>query len=281
MSSILDALKKLEEEKAREAAPPDAALDERTAAEDLFGRRRKRREFSGDLGRHSGVPISIAVSAVLVTAALTTVFFATRTAPREHIMPRQDVAWAPVGMQAVGTASNPVEEGVRSSLFVPTPTPEPPRAEPAPDEGFVPETSSFSSRPSTPDKPESVDFPVYVREVPEPTPPPQKEFPQAPAGTYPPVDKDPSAHQVRDVVTDPTVLPILTPSEQERLGLPRLKVNFVSQASSTRPHPYALINYNKVYLGEPVPNTNARIIGVSVQGVGIDVDGRRYFVPAR
>lgn len=280
MSSILDALKKLEEEKAREAAPPDAALDERTAAEDLFGRRRKRREFSVDLGRHSGVPISIAVSAVLVTAALTTVFFATRTAPREHAAPRQDVAWAPGGMQAAGTASDPVEEGVRSSSSVPTPTPETPRAEPAPGERFVPDTSLPSSRPSTPEKPESVDFPVYVREVPEP-PPPRREIPQVPAVSYPPVTEDPLLHEVRDVVSDPAVLPILTPSEQERLGLPRLKVNFVSQASSTRPHPYALINYNKVYLGEPVPNTNARIIGVSVQGVGIDVDGRRYFVPAR
>jgi hypothetical protein len=74
-------------------------------------------------------------------------------------------------------------------------------------------------------------------------------------------------------------LPMLSESERLRLGLPKLKINLVGLPSKRQPHPSALINLNKVYVGEIIPNTDAKLIGVDLHGIAIQVNGRDYFLP--
>ncbi|MBX7259701.1 MAG: hypothetical protein K1Y02_25320, partial [Candidatus Hydrogenedentes bacterium] len=76
-----------------------------------------------------------------------------------------------------------------------------------------------------------------------------------------------------------SALPTLSESERLRLDLPKLKINMVGLSTKRQPHPSALINLNKVYVGENIPNTDARLIAVELRGVGIEINGRRYFLP--
>ncbi len=76
-----------------------------------------------------------------------------------------------------------------------------------------------------------------------------------------------------------SALPTLSESERLRLDLPKLNINIVGLPTKRQPHPSALINLNKVYVGENIPNTDARLIAVELRGVGIEVSGRRYFLP--
>lgn len=76
-------------------------------------------------------------------------------------------------------------------------------------------------------------------------------------------------------------LPILTPSEETRLGLPTITINTVAAPNERQPRPAALINYTLVYLGETIPGTNARLFAVDVLGIGLEVNGTKYFLPKR
>lgn len=103
--------------------------------------------------------------------------------------------------------------------------------------------------------------------APEPEQPPLPEvFPDIPAGAAP---------GVRGSVAN---LPELSDAERMRLGLPLLKVNFVTTSGRNRSQPSALINYQKVFVGETIPGTRAILVGVDPRGIGIEVDGKRYFV---
>ncbi len=292
MSSILDALKKLEEEKAREkAAAVEPPLDEELAAAELTGRGRVRSTRFFRLDANIAVPLVLSVSLLLAVSSVAVVYFVFR-AQQLH---------SPVSLETM-TASTSIQPS--AAPFMPIPAAEMPAHSAAstgdknqdnvlgsPPESVslgtmsVADTSKNTSLrgsprahdgvPWEPLKREEREEIVYVKADPPPAklPTRQQEQTVVPQRPDPPVSKE--------TISDPTVLPILTPSEQARLGLPRLRVNFVSRNSSRSPQPYALINYNKVYVGEMIPETNAMLIGVSVQGVGIDVGGQKYFVPAR
>lgn len=288
MSSILDALKKLEEEKARENDPTDLPLDEVIAAQEILGKRHKGgRGFDG-WGSRLVVPISLGTSFLLVCLSLVVVYVSVKNHSQASPFPVENVQANVKQAPVEQNTGQSVPEKTSTVLVAQTPvepqrpiqnSPPPATASkvevPTPDPVAPPNTSPSSEPPQ-----QTTDAVVYVRSEPVQVPkvPPTRREP-------PPVSKEPpretSVVEEASVVTDPTLLPILTPSDQERLGLPRLKVNFVSQASSQRPQPYALINYKKVYAGETIPSTNARLIAVSVQGVGIEIGGQKFFVPAR
>jgi len=42
-----------------------------------------------------------------------------------------------------------------------------------------------------------------------------------------------------------------------------------------------MINFNIVYVGDEIQGTSAKLIGVDVKGIGIEIDGSRYFVSQR
>ncbi|HOE67429.1 MAG TPA: hypothetical protein PLO62_12970 [Candidatus Hydrogenedentes bacterium] len=76
-------------------------------------------------------------------------------------------------------------------------------------------------------------------------------------------------------------LPMLSPSEMSRLGLPKLTINMIGTPSESRPRASAMINFNIVYVGDEIQGTSAKLIGVDVKGIGIEIDGSRYFVSQR
>ena len=278
----------MEEEKARENDPTDLPIDEVIAAQELLGKRHKGGRDFDVWGSKLVVPISLGTSFLLVCLSLVVVYISVKNQSQGSNFSVENI---PANTRQATVEQNPGQNVAEKTSTVlvaqepvepqrPTENPSPPSAiskvEAPPPDLVAPSSSSPSSEPSQ----QSTDAVVYVRSesVHVPKVPPIRREP-------PPVSKDPlrqtSLVEETNVVIDPTLLPVLTPSEQERLGLPRLKVNFVSQASSQRPQPYALINYKKVYAGETIPSTNARLIAVSVQGVGIEIGGQKFFVPAR
>jgi hypothetical protein len=76
-------------------------------------------------------------------------------------------------------------------------------------------------------------------------------------------------------------LPILSESVRVRLGLPALKINIVGIPNNRNPRASALINMQKVFQGETIPGTSARLMAVDLRGVVLDVNGQRYFLPRR
>jgi hypothetical protein len=140
------------------------------------------------------------------------------------------------------------------------PTPRLQVASAAPPEHVEP-TSSETSRPSAPTYPDTTPLP-------EPVPP-------QPART----EDTTLPKAVSPGEVDILSLPELTDSARRRLRLPEITVNVVGRPSKYRPQPSAMINFNRVVLNEFIPGTDARLIGVSVHGIGIQVGQERYFVP--
>ncbi|HRI88333.1 MAG TPA: hypothetical protein PK869_08710, partial [Candidatus Hydrogenedentes bacterium] len=125
-------------------------------------------------------------------------------------------------------------------------------------------------------KPEPVERPIPVEEEQQPAVP-LPELPIAP--DVPVVAKTTTMAEKGNVDFDR--LPILTETDRVRLGLPQLKINIVGIPNSRNPRASALINMQKVYVGENIPSTQARLIDVDLRGVAIDVGGNRYFVSRR
>jgi len=102
------------------------------------------------------------------------------------------------------------------------------------------------------------------------------------AAASPPADSGesrPGSRRGIEEEVDILSLPELTVSDKARLGLPDITVNVVGRPSRYRPQPSAMINFNRVLLNDYIPGTDARLIGVSVHGIGIEIGGARYFVP--
>ncbi len=81
-------------------------------------------------------------------------------------------------------------------------------------------------------------------------------------------------------VVDVNSLPRLTPSDRSRLGLSEFRLNVLREASATQPEALAIINLKKVYVGEMVPGTKARLIAVQSRAIAIEMDdtGERFKV---
>lgn len=68
-------------------------------------------------------------------------------------------------------------------------------------------------------------------------------------------------------------LPRLTLADQERYGLGELRLNVLREAGPGNPDPVAIINLKKVYLGEQIPGTRARLVGISSRAIAIEIEG--------
>ncbi|MBI2434635.1 MAG: hypothetical protein HYV26_17400 [Candidatus Hydrogenedentes bacterium] len=80
---------------------------------------------------------------------------------------------------------------------------------------------------------------------------------------------------------DVKMLPPLRQSDRAKYGLDTVKVNMLRGVSETRPYGQAIINLDKVMIGEEIPNTRARLIAIDeALGIGIEiVDTReRFFI---
>jgi hypothetical protein len=170
---------------------------------------------------------------------------------------------APVPLQPVSsdpTLSEPaiVPEPVEAVM----PSPEPVAwVEPEPVRNVVPVVLEPAPLPDVAPEPELAKTGIPAEPAPETEIPPAPDYSDAPIGEV-----------------DLRTLPMLSESERIRLGLPPLKINIVGLPTKRQPRPSALINFEKVYLGEYIKNTNARLIAVELHGVGIEVAGHRYLM---
>ena len=89
--------------------------------------------------------------------------------------------------------------------------------------------------------------------------------------TIPP--PQPRAQRTTEVDVD--ALPRLSANDRGRLGLDNLRLNVLREADSEQPEGMAIINLKKVYIGEMIPGTRARLIGVQSTGIGIEMEDSR------
>ncbi len=67
-------------------------------------------------------------------------------------------------------------------------------------------------------------------------------------------------------------LPRLSTQDRENLGLDNLQLNVLRPADKNQPDALAIINLKKVYVGEMIPGTPARLIGVEAGAIGVEID---------
>ncbi|NUM55500.1 MAG: hypothetical protein HUU46_17770 [Candidatus Hydrogenedentes bacterium] len=263
MSSILDALRKLEQEKAvREQAAPTTPLQELTLEPELeLGRERAGASSIVRMGFLVVVGVAVlgGIGAGLFAGAS---IFLRREAPVGQV-----AAKAPVEAAAVTTTVKPVDVA--------------PVADDAEPEKQVPVkvASAAVPKPTPTKKADVAPKPAAPAPAPAKPAPPVQPAQTTVAATVTPSNAEGTAKA--DIETDVEKLPILSESVRVRLGLPALKINIVGIPNNRNPRASALINMQKVYVGENIPGTSARLMDVSLRGVALDINGQRYFLSRR
>ncbi len=347
MSSILDALNKVEEDRnARDASDsdPDAPFAPETAAEALFNPPKKRRR-SVRRSRFNGKALAYAAGGLIVIALIVglsagvaslvgranpstpAVAVAAKPADKAPVQavgkethtvpaPEANTSPAPPDAQVSQSAGKPQESvpvppaeaqskpAATMETKVPEPEPVKPVAEssvpPAPElakavaEAPVPpvlkpvKTVAEKPAPKPPAEPVKLAkaAPVPAEEPTTPLPTPEAiarvraEVPESkPQAVVPmrgsPVSLAPgrAAEKRAPFLEDVNALPRLGQAERERLGLGEMRLNVLREASSSQPEGLAIINLKKVYVGEMIPGTNARLIAVQTRAIAIEIEG--------
>lgn len=342
MSSILDALKKLEEEKAAKQASAALTPAEEEAVEsaDLIeGLRHSPSQPAEGIhlspklllgGGFALVVVLIGVSAMVslavvrsntassgasqqvasapapasaartdATAAVTNSPAETPASPPETSPAPVDTSVEPETAPSPAVAEAPTPPATAVAEATPEPEPEP---SPAPEASEAPAPASAEqavqvaavAAPTPDPAPVSSPTPAPTPEaapVAAPTPEASVEVAApaaAPAEAAPmpstaPEESATVPEEAPVARTDPgpvnlRELPLLRNSERVQYGLEDLRLNMIREATPQRPEAMAIINLNKVYVGEMVPATGARLIAVERHGVGIEVGGKRFYV---
>ena len=82
-----------------------------------------------------------------------------------------------------------------------------------------------------------------------------------------------AAEKQAPMLEDISKLPRLGQTERERLGLTELRLNVLREASASQPEGLAIINLKKVFVGEMIPGTNARLIAVQTRAIAVEIEG--------
>jgi len=337
MSSILDALKKVEQEKAAKAAEAETYVPfTPESAAELFNQPTRH----GDAPSKSPVMLLAAVAGLVVIGVLASVVvsmtllrsqgqatIAQAPVQQSPVVAAPVTAPAPAPQAVVPTPAPqptrqpaPVEQPVQVApappVVVPAPAPAPVAQQPAPVAATPAPTPVPAPAPTPAPAPAPVQVamaiptPAPVAETPAPTPPPAT--PSAPAAfqaptpapvmnTPPPPAPEPRVATPRPAAVpvpkpkpisasaatreapkdvDVTTLPVLTPGDFSRYGLDGLALNMLRAPSADRPTGMAIINLNKVYPGELIPGSRARLVGVARTGIGVEIEGsgEQYFI---
>jgi hypothetical protein len=101
---------------------------------------------------------------------------------------------------------------------------------------------------------------------------------------YEPYVPKPAASEAREsapLPADIRTLPMLTRSERSQYRLEGLTINMLNEASATRPLGNALINLEKIFIGETLPGSNATLVDVKSHGIAIEIMStrQRYYLP--
>ena len=314
MSSILDALNKLEEEKkeaVRTAA--ESAIDPRIAARELVGRtsgRARHGQLSPVLWGLAGVGI---FSLVVVSAAVGVYLLirpsleSTSAAAIAPASPTVSVASANATPPVSGDPSASTEPTTAPAPSAPT-SPAESAAAPAPSAPAPVKTVESGPKESPAERVAPAPKPIevasnalpalpWVEQAATSTPPEESaaartetappasvaSVPLAPALPQLPVASAPAPTSVPATAmpSDISKLPMLRDSDKPRLGFEDVKINMVQPKSDSRPFARAIINLKPVVIGERISDTRTTLIGVEINGIAVEVNGsrERYFVP--
>lgn len=315
MSSILDALKKVEQEKAEANGAEEKPFSHETAEQDLLGDRPTR---AGTLSRLSPVFIAVAgivLVGVVVAVSVSVAILLTRPAASPTQVAQQTLA--PAIQPAVPLVSHPAPQPQPTASPTEPVTPPAPTPQPAPQvvvAAVPPPAPQSPAPPAAPPAPAPVttlspQTPQQPLEVPaiakseEPLPettgvrtkvakrtekpkPGVMRLGEAPVQSVPPEgasepSAEPKATPARaPIPVDLLTLPVLKESDKERLGLGDIRINMVRPANRAHPYASAIINLQPVHIGEHIPDTAAVLIGVDTRAVAIEIrsSGERFHI---
>ncbi len=306
MSTILDALRKVEREKKAARRQHAAPVDDATAARELVGGygRKATVELSP---KHLMAGIAIAGCVIIGVSVGLSQWFASRPAataalqatavPPNLPMPEPQRAEAAVTEAAslpvaadppspppvpVVTAAVSPEVRVPAPKPAPTPPPVPAPAAPAPPPATAADDMAAQTVPA-----------VVVEELPDtPAPPVPSEqqwpLPEEPVNvarvapapvTVPPAEPA-RAERVPYDASQRSSLPLMNETDRRRFGLSGTKINMVRPVTDANPYASVIINLVPVQIGEVIPNSTVRVIAVDMDGIVVEAvaGGERYFM---
>ena len=168
---------------------------------------------------------------------------------------------------ATATLAGPTERPTPTDTPAPTRTPAPTPVEPAPTTPEVHAPVQVAMSEPEPEPAPATPTPAAV-----PVPTPVSEPVQAAAEEVP----RSSGPLPRDIAT----LPPLRASDEVRYGLENMNINGIREPNASRPYGVAYINMDRVYINEVIPGTRARLIGLDLRGIAIEIvgTGERFFI---
>ncbi len=343
MSSILEALKKLEADKAAKNAaeggvrvfePQSAKME--LLADSPDDTPRDGRRFSA---LWIGVGVLVVLLFTVVSSVVSILVIRSMTAvPAVAVTPKIENPAAPAPEPKMETASVPkapekavtpaVEPVPPPAPVVEAPAPAPAKPEketaPTPKPEAVPketveektpdpvvlpplpekvpavtkpvekkEEREAAPKPKAPKKTENLepatepDAPIETAKAPEATDPPatsRRENPRFPISKAPsigtPMANPAKATPDANAPVNLDTLPVLRGGDLGRYGLENMHINVLREAGPDRPYAVAIINLASVYVGDMVPGTQAKLIGVRRNGIGIQDTGtgERFFI---
>lgn len=325
MSSILDALKKLEAEKVQARKRIEGNAAEQVPERELVGRHVARGRQTVRLTPVTFVLglIVLAVAVVGTSVGVSMILIArTGQHPADGVRPidhgpyeqADDVAASstpappasPATSPPAGELPAPSDAQTDGNTPLPPPVAEPkpqessvaasvePTAGPPPAEQKAPEIAARVTRPPAPGPPTPASVstqvpapaspPPSVGPSPEPGPswqgPMMQTLPRPASGSPPKERKASTPQPSLDMAT--LARRPLRETDKRRLGLTGLQINMLQPVNKNRPHASAIINLNKVYLGEMIPRTSAKLIAVDgLEGIAIEIRDTKeqFYVP--
>lgn len=312
MSSILDALNKLEEEKARAQEDAEAVdIDVHEAVEDLVGRSILRdrvtlRFTPGKLLIGGGLFV---VALVAVSVGISVAVLGSKASPVVDTPADVVASSKPAPTTTEPTASvpdgedNPAEsvaevaaievEKVEASVV-----PSPASVRETPPSAVVPEPVVAKEPVVAEQSTSEVDAAQAEDSVATKIDSAEEETSNAPE--KPSVEREQVAKASEDsrasipsnesLIEEPPApaasvaihtLPRLSPSDMDRYGLDNFRINMLKPQSASNPYAFAMINRKKVFEGSSIPGTRLVLFAVEMEGVGLHERGTslRYFAP--
>jgi hypothetical protein len=146
---------------------------------------------------------------------------------------------------------------------------------------------------SVPEQVAALSAPTPVAPEPEPvlskTPEPTAKKQEEPV--TPPTRITETAIAVRAPVVKPakaeplpadiSTLPVLRSSDRAKHNLEYLEINMLREAGEAYPYAKAIINLNSLFVGDRIPQTQAKVVAIELRGIAIEMIGskERYYIP--
>jgi hypothetical protein len=291
MSTILDALRKVERDKKAAHRKHTAHVDDATAARELVGgyNRKATLELSA---KHLMLGLGLAAFAIIGVSVGLSSWVASPTADVQvaTVTPVESLPIPP-------REEEPVVE-VQNAVTVPE-APLPPPVPPAPP---VSEQQAPVSAPVTVAVPDPIPtppasaaddvtagaIPAVVSEdlapeavLPEPeVTERQYPLPQEPMVVATAPEEPVNVQRVPYDPSQRASLPLMNETDKRRHGLGDMKINMVRPVNDNNPYASAIINLVPVQIGESIPNSTVRLIGVDIDGIVVETvaAGERYVI---